>query len=521
MKKALLTAIMILSIFALMLSLSACAPTEDADFDYTVSIVDSSGAPVKDIIYKVLLGEDEKAFGLTNETGSFSGTLAEGTYKVELDSPFGNSFYYNKDEAVLSAATPNLTITLYEVLDKTVTEGLFFQTGGEPGLAASFRDGAYRVELKAGINYFVFVPTVRGLYEISAGDDSSVSLGYYGGPYYVQSDDIANSGESGGAEKKDGKLYFEIRAFNIGDDYASTSKYVIGITAQNDTAVLLSAKKIANLEMNAQEMPWNEFILQNDPASFTVPFGTAENINLVDFDITDNTQTVVYNSNDGYYHLGTVDGPVMLLRVSTNSKYLESFSFKSLCENTFYACYLFNDDGTFKSKISYHDMMLKYINAADSKYGVVPLDKNLAESILNYGKYNRWFDLSSGFNLFGDLASSVVEENAWLFATCYVEGYETDNSDAPYKMKSEGSLVLNGTGAVYLKNEASVAVTFVLKYESGAVKIITDSGEILDTEGSHELTVEVAAGEVISVLSMTQDSLLPVTYTTASVSAEE
>ena len=520
MKKALLAAVFVLSLISLMLSLTACTPPAESDFDYTVSIVDGSGAPVKDVIYKVTLGEEELAFGLTDSTGAFSGTLPGGTYKVTLESPFGDGFYYDAEAAVLTADAPNLTITLYDTLDATLQEALFFQGGGDSTTAIAFRDGAYRVELNAGINYFVFVPTVRGRYEISASGDNTVSLGYYGGPYYVQQDDILKNGASDGAEKLNGNLYFNIRTFNIGDDYSSTSKYVIGITADKNTSVLLSAKKVEELEMNPQELPWNEFILKNDPKAYTVPFGTAENIKLVDFDITDKTQTVVYNSVDGYYHFGTSDGPLVLLRVSTPSAYLDSFSFKSLCENTFYGCYLYNEDGSFKSKTSYHNMMLKYIDAADSKYGVVPLDKNLEESIKNYGAYNRWFDLTSQFNLFGDLALSVVEENAWLFCACYVEGYETENSDAPYKMKSEGSLVLNGNGAVYLKNEASVAVTFVLKYESGEVKITAEGGDVLDTEATNELTVEVAAGEIISVSSLTAGALVEVTYTTASIITE-
>lgn len=515
MKKSHLSLILVLVLLTLALSLSACTPTtpEDTEFDYTVSIVDGSGAPVKDMVYKVTLGDEEIAFGMTNSTGSFSGTVANGTYKVTVESPFGKEIFYDADTATFSKDAPNLTITIYDTLDGTMTESLFLQSGADSQTATAFRDGAYRVELKTGINYFVFVPTVRGRYEISASGDSTVSLGYYGVPYYVQTEDILKSGATDGAEKKDGKLYFDIRSYNIGEDYGSTSKYVIGITATADVSVLLSAKKVEDLEMNLQELPWSEVILGNDPPSYTIPYGTAENINLVDFDVTDSSLTVVYNSKDGYYHLGTADGPLMLLRVSTPSAYFENFSFKSLCENTYFACYLYNEDGSFKSKTSYHDMMLKYIDAADTKYGVVPLDKNLEVAIRNYGAYNRWFELTTQYNLFGDLASSVVAENAWLFAACYVEGYTSGNSDNPYIMKSEATVLLDGTGEVYLKNNASVALTFTLTNTGGMVKITTDSGDISDAT-LDVLTVTVEAGAVISISSLAEGELAPVTYTT-------
>ncbi len=516
MKKALLSTFLILALLALALSLSACTPTppEDTEFDYTVSIVDGAGAPVKDIVYRVMLGEEEVAFGLTNSTGSFSGTVANGSYKVTLESPFGKEFFYDTNTATFSKDAPNLTISIYDTLDKSMTENLFLQSGGDSRTAIAFRDGAFRVELKAGINYFVFVPTVRGKYEISAIGDSTVSLGYYGGPYFVQTEDILKNGEIGGVKKNDGKLYFDIRTQNIGEDYSSTSKYVIGITASADTAVYLSAKKVEDLELSIEEMPWNEIILGNDPPPYNVPYGTSENINLVDFDITDESLTIVYNSEDGYYHLGTADGPLMLLRVSTPNAYLdENFTFKNLCENTYFACYIYNEDGSFKSKTSYHEMMLKYIEAADTKYGVVPLDKNLEEAIRNYGAYNKWFELATTFNLFGDLASRVVEENAWLFATCYVDGYTSGNSDNPYTMKSEATVILDGTGEVYLKNNASVALSFTVTNTNGSVKITTDNGVISDAT-LDMLTVTVESGGVISISSLSEGELSEVTYTT-------
>lgn len=515
MKKALLSTILILALLALALSLSACTPTqpEDTDFDYTVSIVDGSGAPVKDMIYKVFSGEEQIRFGLTDATGSFSGTLDNGTYKVTVESPFGKEFYYDAEDATFSEGAPNLTITIYDTLDDSMNEALFFQSGADSSTATAFRDGAYRVELAAGVNYFVFVPNLRGKYEISVSSDALLSLGYYGGPYYVQTEDILKDGASDGAEKKDGKLYFDIRRHNIGEDYASTSKYVIGITASADTSAYLSAKKVEDLEMNLQEMPWSEVILGNAPPSYTVPYGTSENIDLVDFDITDSSLTVVYNSDDGYYHLGTADGPLMLLRVSTPSAYLEHFSFKSLCESTYFACYIYDEDGTFKSKTSYHDMMLKYIDAADTKYGVVPLDKNLEEAIRNYGAYHNWFDFSSQNNLFGDLASTVKEENAWLFATCYVAGYKSGNATSPYTMKSEATVVLDGTGEVYLMNNSSVALTFKLSNASGSLKISSDNGDVFD-ESLDELVVVVSSGGSIGISSMTDNGLVEVSYTT-------
>jgi hypothetical protein len=125
--------------------------------------------------------------------------------------------------------------------------------------------------------------------------------------------------------------------------------------------------------------------------------------------------------DDGYYHYGSADGPLVYLRLASPSKYISSF--EEMSETQFFGHYVYGDDGKFLYKISYHTMLLDYIAAAKAggDAGIYPLTEDLAVMLKNMGKHLGWYTPAQfgGENvLFG---TDPITENAWLFACVIVE----------------------------------------------------------------------------------------------------
>jgi len=141
---------------------------------------------------------------------------------------------------------------------------------------------------------------------------------------------------------------------------------------------------------------------------------------------------VVYNEKDGYYHLHTADGPVLYVRITQSTKYLDPL--KTIVLLTNIGKYFYDDDGKLVKKESYVDAIhidtITYPNnknpyyskVADSQYGVVPLNEELIYILKNVGE-DDWYKKSSPDYIFDNttIPADVMPQNAWLFACVYFE----------------------------------------------------------------------------------------------------
>ena len=138
----------------------------------------------------------------------------------------------------------------------------------------------------------------------------------------------------------------------------------------------------------------------------------------MDLDLTDPELAVVLNETDGYYHLGTADGPTVLLRITKKSRYLAAFH--TICDHTRLGAYIYDDAGTLVRKENFNPMIAAYAAVCDPMEGVYPLDSALGDMLLKVGGQRGWYDLDGKTHLFADEAESIREEVAWLFACCYL-----------------------------------------------------------------------------------------------------
>jgi hypothetical protein len=196
--------------------------------------------------------------------------------------------------------------------------------------------------------------------------------------------------------------------------------YVIGVDAGEATECILSIVRIGDPQKTIEDEPWIVYEAAVKPQPFRLE-GTGA---LIDLDLTADGYTLVLNEQDGFYHLDTADGPLVLVRLGVSNAYLDSF--KVILEHTGVNRYFFDEEGTFVKKESYSECLLEYIACMDEEKGVYPLTKDLMYIIQQEGEDSGWWDEKSSLYLFVDAGGNRIpginSEIAWLFMCCYQAG---------------------------------------------------------------------------------------------------
>lgn len=377
--------------------------------DYTVTVKDYEGNVAENAVVNVMKNGEKVKMNFVNPKGIAKFSLESGDYTFTVESANSETFYsYDETKCTLSKDDPNAEITVYSgvrkieslmfVINDTDT---FFDTYSA-GVGGSF------VSVKAGVpTFFIFTPTESGYYRISSSDPSA-TVGYHGAPTFPMINNVADM-------ESDGSFCFNIKDSNIGTSGTGTSQYIISVSSDTDTSCVLKIVREGNYIRNIIDEPWQD-IMPSKPLEKYVPSSPISESSLKAIDITDASLNVVYNEQDGYYHLGSANGPVVLVRITTASDYIASFT--EMCETDRLGAYLYDENGNFLRKESFNELIAKYAEICDVTTGVCPLDKDLAYMIQTVGSYKGWWNYQNGTHIFGD--KIIPEKNAWLFACCYV-----------------------------------------------------------------------------------------------------
>ena len=371
---------------------------------YTVTLTDSNGAPVSNIIVKIMKNGESVAMKPTGADGKAAFNLEADSYGVELAFTGNDSYNYDSGSLALTAESASLAITLY-------TQSM----GSEPlynGSSAYYVSiGSYQVDFDAeGYTYFLFTPTIAGRYKFSVESETPASVGYYGNPMIIYEHNIADPEDT-----VDGAVFMDVRSYNIGETAASTTRYLFGVKGDAAGSGIFKVERVSDLEISPEEFPWTDYAKTSEIKPFTFEGGA-----LTQVDVFDITATAVLG-DDGYYHYGSADGPVIYLRLTTASPYIASF--EEMSETQFFGHYVYDENGKFLYKVSYHSMLLEYIEAAKASgdAGLYPLTNDLAVMLKDMGSFLGWYTPAapgSEHVLFGD---KPITENAWLFACVYVK----------------------------------------------------------------------------------------------------
>lgn len=377
--------------------------------------------------------------------------------------------------------------------------------GRRPANAYNVRAGATIVEVgKSDISYFIFTPSESGVYKFYVVSENGAKIGYYGAPHFVQRENTATI--------IDGAFTINITDGAINDGVGGTSQYVLGVKCDNEEDAIIVIERVSAPPV---ELPFADIHLE----SGTAKYDDFLNDKLVDIDIR-KAVNVVYNEEDGFYHYGTKDGPLVVVKITaSNNSNLPDFSlvpFSTIIETDRLCCYFYNDDGELIRKENYNTLIEDCKLIAGSR-GVVPLNKTLADALKNIGEHKGWWrKTGAGANyIFGD--TNVDTSSAWLFACAYVEADKFGSDSSPIVISPEENvsysvrLAAEELVSVKVNAQSTTSYKLTLNIDEGVTVFV--GSEMYMGDSSGQITIEVKGNDIIQFVS-SEDSVSRLIFVT-------
>lgn len=374
---------------------------EPQTVSYTVSVVGSDGAPRQRAALSILKGGEKVASVTTAADGTAKVDLVPDTYEVVLNNLLGEK--YDASTCILTPEDTALTIQLL-ALPTTGEEIYAYSESANdymPYQAGAIAEGfTYAINVSAkDMTYYLFTASRGGEFRISTEQSLAISIGYYGSTSFVMTDSIV--------PEENNAIVVEVY-----DDMVNNYAFVIGVRTE-DEALCECALKVeyeSEREPTENDMPWTDLMPEKTLTQYTKGTGTVKNFAVDSAEIT-----LVYSPADGYYHVGSEDGPVVLVNLGNNSQYMDALT--TVCSNMRLGVYVYDEDGKLVSKDSYNELIWAYDAVSDNGY--YPLDDTLLDMLRTVGDYMGWYDPSSPMYLFGGVA--LEPANAYLFACVYLQ----------------------------------------------------------------------------------------------------
>ncbi len=403
-------ALMTAALLCAVMVLTSCAGGEK---EYKVTVKDANGAPFTSGIVVQFMKDGVKAgMQACNENGEAAVTLPSAEYTVELTFTDSEAAYYYTQGQTVSASAPELEIIMANTI---TTEPQSINVQGKDYDAYDISDGCTYVELDtADRNYFLYTPKTAGNYKFSI-VEGTADIGYHGAPHFVQEQNLA--------EVVDGAFNISIKSSMIGSGGGGTSVYVLGVDAVDGSEYcVISIERIGDPVKTIEDEPWTVYQKTAELKEYTLPEGAA----IGEFDLTAATDkySLVYNETDGFYHLNSADGPLVLVRLAEDCDYIACF--KTMLDRSGVVKYFYDESDNFVKKESYSECLLEYIEYVDENEGVYPLTEDLKYIIQQRGDHAGWWNKDSNTYIFKDETGnndmSINVDLAWLLMCCYIEG---------------------------------------------------------------------------------------------------
>ncbi|MBR4971535.1 MAG: hypothetical protein IKY59_01030 [Oscillospiraceae bacterium] len=393
---------------------------------YKVTVLGVDGQPATDgVIVRFLKNGQEVAMQKTNANGVAAKELDRDDYTVEIMFINANaSYYYDPANMTLSAEKTELTV---ELANQAVKAESTLFAGGQDHDAYRVDAGLTHVTLAAnGRTYFLFTPSESGVYRLSTVGDTYV-VGYFGGPHFVQE---MNAGEADG-----NATLVNVTPDNIGTNGTGTTVLVIGVDNPG-TAVetMLKVERVGAYVDHS--IPVVTYKTTGKLTPWTMPAGATTS----SFDLTKPTGTynLVLDEATGFYHLDSVDGPLVLVCLGTASNKLLKYaaSYDTILQTVGVNKYFTDADGNYTHREDYGQCLIDYIGLCDAvtgQYtggcvdratGLYPLTDDLMYIIQQNGDHQGWWNLNGPNYLFkdpnGNNDVTINNEIAWLFMCVYM-----------------------------------------------------------------------------------------------------
>lgn len=480
---------------------------ESTEIQYMVKVVDYKGNPISSGLFVQLYKDGVELDGMkkANQNGEVKATLEKGEYTFELVLA-DDSKEYDVSECVLTEKKPTKEIMVYNKQEESSLKIYPYdqETGDTFPYDARFvKEGATRVDIDK-MSYYVFQPERGGLYKISYISDVALTIGYFGGSEHFVFPEST-------IDVVDGAYTMDIKDSSISTQSGGSVRIIIGVKSLAVKECILVVERIGDAEAELERI---EYAAKETPKEICKY--NYLNYGLVDIDVTNPDLKVVYNENDGYYHLGDENGEIVLVRITTAGKYLVPF-YEILETANLFAIIYDENDKPLRSEI-YNSMIEAYAAKCDEA-GVVPLTRELEYAIKNLGEYNGWWGDNSIFNSFtADENGNIIEgekitvdpETAWLFACCYVnenaKGAEDNKIVITDTVEEKDLYVKIDTGCeFFFKSSQQIKATIVIENAEGLVITYNGVEYTPDENGKLEVTFENTSPIEFSIKNTTDE----------------
>lgn len=380
---------------------SSGGTTSTTTTSYTVNVVDYKNKGQSGVMVMFYKGSNVVAMQQTSSSGAATVQLEKGNYTVSL-SGLGTKGYDSTNTSLTSS--------------KTSTSIMVAETGKKTGNVYDIEryavtTGATYVEVEEYDGYpglVVFEPTQTGKYKVTL-SNSTTKLSYYGSnPSFIY-DATSGVGMSNNSY-----------TLNIKQ---TDSTHIIGVKGTDNCIVIIERvgeAEYTNADLEAM-MEWTDYVGTDTVSKFTL--GSGKTLTYVDITKSTDTYKLVYNETDKYYHLGSADGPVMLVHLGAGAPYIalsDVIGYTGHGGSNF-GKYFYNASGTLIKKENYTNLLMKYMENMDENKGVYPLTKDLMYMLKNGGEYRGWWASSGRNNTIYQAVPKLNSEIAWMFACCYVQ----------------------------------------------------------------------------------------------------
>lgn len=508
MKKLFLTILAVLCIFCFV----ACGGNTDTDtntdtstdtgassapVNYKVTVIDEKGQALDEVI--VYFG-DTKVFA--DENGVATATLTGEEFKIKVED-YSKKEYFIGENVTVTPSNNEITVTV--MLSAANLRYERIHDNGTPDTTDDDRRAYLVSEIgtyftpnisNESVVFFLFTATQDGIYEFSV--DIDAEIGYYGAPINALISPIEP------LPNENGVISIEIKNKNLASDSMEATPYLIGIKAKNesDTYCKFTIKRAADPVYTPEDQPYT-YVSAPMLNPLFISYKNYQ-ITLTDIDIT-KSNTLVYNESDKCYHLDTEDGPIVYVRVGSDSAYLPSFY--KVCETSLMSSYIYDENGNYLSKEAYNGLINQYYDACDKKTGLYPLDKYMERAIKNHGNKTGWWNPQSPMNIVGMNANP---DSAWLFACCTIEidkttlGAENTPIDVEKSVSTDivtEKVVFAGSQTLYFNYISGIEATLKIA-NAQSVKVIYDGVEYTaNTNGNInvKLNDEVASFQIVNL----------------------
>ncbi|MBE6923819.1 MAG: hypothetical protein E7466_01075 [Ruminococcaceae bacterium] len=388
--------------------------------NYQVKLVNGVGQPYTEgLIVTFVSADGKEALATVNAEGVATKELDAGEYSIKVASTDAAAVLSYDENAKVTAEAPELELVLANAMGEsfeTINANSVTMEGNLSYDAYFVNVGSTAVSVTAeDRNYFLFVPTEAGKYELSV-TDNAATIGVYGAStHYIMGQSTV--------EPVDGKISINVAADMIGSGNTGTTVFVIGLdVAEGTESCVLNIIRIGEQDWTVDQEPWSIYAPKLEIKDYVLP----EGITLKEFDLTASTDAckLVLNEQDNCYHLNTADGPMVFVQLGK--------PMYGICLMDMVGEIVYGSDGTLMQtgsapfrymydngredffKEDYTDAMRQYVTARDKASGVYPLNKDLFYILPKGIEQLGWCREDTVNYLFGT-EEGINREIAWMF----------------------------------------------------------------------------------------------------------